>query len=299
MLIDTADGQPAEMRIGGEWQTCQLIVPEDGQDSKDPFAPGVCAIVRDNILHLTLSSRLEYHMSIPLPASVFPRRSVTTQRSTTLYPLLRESEYLLSDLAQQVEDRQILLGHGATSGSHAQVVGIVQTEGDISAFRVRLDRSCKLSLVLQINGGHEGEEAPTPLRILECILGEVASGSALDGATPIQVYRPLLALYYASTMSLQKVLLVEMIKYASSAATSDSRRQFWLCKWLQREAASFKPWSESLKTAVTALDQVTDALYVRLVAQWLLGELKAVTGSTENISSAGEWVLGRVTFGDG
>lgn len=296
---------PVNIQGQGQWATCLLTVSEHDEDTKDPCAYAIaCTLDQDHQrLRLFLTSRLEY--SIPLsalPASISPLGSVSTQRSLALYSAYKEADYLLTDLSRQVESHQVLLGVGLASESRsdgtgaADVVSIVQSDGDTSAFRVRLDRSCKLSLLLSIKGGSEGAAAPSPTNILRRLLDDIQDSIKLDESnqvTPIQRHRALLALYYSSTLPLQKAFLVVMAESlaasvdqgAEASATVSQQNTLWLSKWLQRQLDSLKPLPDSLRAAAQSVTVVLAKVYSELMTRWLTGQLQWLK-DTANINDA-------------
>lgn len=290
------------------WQSCYLAVDEEREDTTDPCAPAVsAAIVRMNdeprLLQLTLASRLEYHVPLsPLPSTTLPAASVSSQKSLALSPKDTAND-LIADLARQVEAQQSLLGHCA--GSDGRVIAIVETEGDTAAFRVRLDRSCRLSLILRLanRGDDDGDngERPQPLRLLQRLLKDVESAdSKVQDATPIQLFRPVLALYYASTSALQKTFLLELLKMTASGEEGNDDnagallRRLWLAQRLQREARAFQPWSEPLVAAVQSVKDVESRMRIRAMAQWVSGEVKAVSAHQGDLAAEDQKYLRRL-----
>ncbi|CAO1638349.1 unnamed protein product [Sympodiomycopsis kandeliae] len=307
----------------GTWHSCSFSIAESAQDDQDPFATVVSASMHEgqaSELCITLASRLQYRvpLTLPLPASVLPESTVSTRRtlalssSTGLTPDRSETEYLLLNLEQQVENHQTVLGWAtdrpttaspASNGARLELAGVLQTNGDISAFKVRLDQETKFSLILKLTGLYPRAEndSLTYRDLLQAGLKHSFQLKSKD-ETPIQRYRNILALYYASSPALKRQLLQELCIQLSGPEANDAgskpseQDQYWLTSWLRRECSTFA--SSSLNdVSKGSLDDSHNLLRTSLTARWVLEELRdntAILGHETELSSESKMYLKRL-----
>lgn len=307
-LIEDAQDQqtlPVDLPEEGDWSPAILKPLQGKEDHFDRDAPTVFEMICGEIdVVVTLESGLEY---VPNTSPWYCEQNPIgvvgslTSASARSHQRRRAPGQLRSDGTTAVENSPSIPGYGIDpcrdfidwSFWAARLDGIVEQDRDLSP----ANKGCKVSLTFRARRS----DFCSPLDVLEYTQKDLhwvieSSSKNLNGyySTPIHVFRPVVALYYTCTAALRETLLLEMVqahaafiesskakakkvsKGESECKDISNRRKYWFCKWLQRVADEFKPWSAELKEAMQILESKTDMLLVRELGAWLGDRLQEI-----------------------